>query len=461
VRRRIFLRELQFLLLPLAASAAAVFIFALLFPAHSGSAVELVCAGLLCGLAAALVRAYGISRVREKRHHLLQNFSLSLRAGDTQVRLPEFAERVGDPVFEDWNRTADALDRRFRELEAIRLQLTTLLNAMQEGVIAIDRAGRVTWANVIVEQIAQQRLPLGAAFVQAVRDPEVLACVQAALEQGAVRRQVSRIIQPGRIYEVTVGPLPEGALAVLHDVTEVERMEATRRDFIANVSHELRTPLTSISGYVETLLDDERLDDEARDFLAIILKNARRMTRLTEDLLALARVESGEHKLNLEPVEANMLLSDAVDALGALVVDHGLILEIAFTTETKVMADRDAMHQVLSNLIENAAKYAPNGERILLGAVDRGETVELFVQDFGPGIRQEHLQRIFERFYRVDKARSVETGGTGLGLAIAKHIMMAHGGSIRVESALNRGATWLMTLPAAPKESEKPANTAF
>jgi len=437
------------LLLPLAVGAGSVFILRLVFSGRRIGGLQLCCAGLLCGLVAVFVQAFVISRIREQRYSQLHNFSLALRAGEMHVRLPEFAERAGDPVFEDWNRTADALDRRFRELEAIRLQLTTLLNAMQEGVIAIDRAARVTWANSVVEQIAQQRLPLGAAFVQAIRDPEVLACVQAALDQGAVRRQISRIIQPGRIYEVTVGPLPEGALAVLHDVTEVERMETTRRDFIANVSHELRTPLTSISGYVETLLDDERLDEETRDFLAIILKNARRMTRVTEDLLALARVESGEHKLNLEPVEASVLLADAVDALGGLVVDHGLVLEIAFSTETKVMADRDAMHQVLSNLIENAAKYAPNGERILLGALDRGDTVELFVQDFGPGIRSEHLQRIFERFYRVDKARSVETGGTGLGLAIAKHIMLAHGGSIRVESEFNRGSTFLMTLPVA------------
>ena len=434
--------------MPAFAAFLAVLVYVSVAP--SGFWLWIPCAIFGCvGLFAAILIAYFIAKRREKRQKLIQNFSHALRQGDITVRLPEFAERVGDPVFEDWNRTADALDRRFRELEAVRLQLTTLLNAMQEGVIAVDRAGRVTWANTIVEQIAEQRVPVGAPFVQAVRDPEVLACVQSALEQGAVRRQISRIIQPGRIYEVTVGPLPEGALAVLHDVTDVERMETTRRDFIANVSHELRTPLTSISGYVETLLDDERLDEEVRDFLAIILKNARRMTRLTEDLLALARVESGEHKLNIEPVEAGVLLADALDALGGLVIDHGLVLEVAFSTDTKVMADRDAMHQVLTNLIENAAKYAPNGERILLGALDRGETVELFVQDFGPGIRSEHLQRIFERFYRVDKARSVETGGTGLGLAIAKHIMLAHGGSIRVDSALNRGSTFLITLPVA------------
>jgi two-component system phosphate regulon sensor histidine kinase PhoR len=450
VRRRTFFQFLL-LLVPLVVVVVVAIALTVRLPDTRLAAflTEVLLVAGCAGLLAAAVTSYLVMRRREKRQTLIQGFSHALRLGDTAARLPEFAEKVGDPVFEDWNRTAESLDRRFRELEAIRTQLTMLLNSMQEGVIAVDRTGKVTWANKSVEQMVQHRVTPGAALVQAIRDPEVLVCFKAALDEDAVRRQNSRIIQPGRTFEVTVGPMPEGALAVIHDVTELERMEATRRDFIANVSHELRTPLTSISGYVETLLDDERMDDEARDFLTIILKNARRMTRLTEDLLALARVESGEHKLNLEPVEASLLLGDAVDALGALVVDHGLALEIAFSTETKVLADRDAMHQVLSNLIENAAKYAPDGERVLLGAVDRGETVELFVQDFGPGIRSEHLQRIFERFYRVDKARSVESGGTGLGLAIAKHIMLAHGGGIRVESALNRGSTFFITLPVA------------
>jgi two-component system phosphate regulon sensor histidine kinase PhoR len=448
VKSRIFFRLLPGLLLPLLAALLVASFFAFRGTNWIYDLRTLGCAAG-AGLAASLVAAWLMTDVRYRRH--LQYFDLanSLRRGEMGARLPEDPQTFDDPTVATWNATAEALQVRFRELEAVRLQLTTLLNSMQEGVIAVDRASRVTWANRIVEQMAQQRVVIGASVVQTIRDPEVLECVQAALMLGAVGRQSSKSIQPGRTLEVTVGPMPEGALAVLHDVTDLERMEATRRDFIANVSHELRTPLTSITGFVETLLEDETFDDEKRDFLSIILKNARRMTRLTEDLLALARVESGEHKLRLEMVPASLLLTDALDALGGLVDDHGMLLEVAFTTDTPVMADRDAMHQVLSNLIENAAKYAPDGDRILLGAVDRGDQVEIFVQDFGPGIRSEHLQRIFERFYRVDKARSMETGGTGLGLAIAKHIMLAHQGSIRVESALNRGCTFLLTLPVA------------
>jgi two-component system phosphate regulon sensor histidine kinase PhoR len=448
VRRRIFFRLVPAFLLPLIVALIVVALTARTLIGPNSLLFIVSVSALAGGITTGLV-SWRITSRHYRRQLQYVDFSTSLRNGTLSARLPERPQDIDDPSFATWNITAEALEARFRDLEAIRLQLTTLLNSMQEGVIAVDRASRVTWANRIVEQMAQQRVATGASLVQTIRDPEVLDCVQAALQEGTVRHQTSKSIQPGRTLEVTVGPMPDGAVAVLHDVTDLERMEATRRDFIANVSHELRTPLTSITGYVETLLDDETFDDEKRDFLSIILKNARRMTRLTEDLLALARVESGETKLHIEAVPASLLLTEAVAALGGLVDDHGMILEIAFTTETPVLADRDAMHQVLSNLIENAAKYAPDGERILLGALDRGDTVELFVQDFGPGIRSEHLQRIFERFYRVDKARSVETGGTGLGLAIAKHIMLAHSGSIRVESALNRGCTFLMLLPVA------------
>jgi two-component system phosphate regulon sensor histidine kinase PhoR len=448
MRRRIFSQLLPWLLIPMIV-AAAVSVFLLQRSLTEGHAWGDFLLTVLAGILAAILTGWILAVRRSKRRSQFLELARALREGKLSARLPEKPEQVGDPSVGDWNMTAEQLERKFEELEAVRLQLTTLLNSMQEGVIAVDRVGRVTWANDIVERMTEHRVAMGVALVQTIRDPEVLACLQAALQEGTVQRQTSRSIQPGRTLEVTAGPMPGGALAVLHDVTDLERMEATRRDFIANVSHELRTPLTSITGYVETLMDDESFDDEKRDFLSIILKNARRMNRLTEDLLALARVESGEHKLRLEAVPASLLLTDALDALGGLVDDHGMMLEIAFNTDRPVLADRDAIHQVLSNLIENAAKYAGDGQRILLGAMDRGSSVELFVQDFGPGIRSEHLQRIFERFYRVDKARSVESGGTGLGLAIAKHIMLAHKGNIRAESILNRGCTFLLTLPPA------------
>jgi two-component system phosphate regulon sensor histidine kinase PhoR len=268
----------------------------------------------------------------------------------------------------------------------------------------------------------------------------------------------------GRVFDVTAAPLPDGgAVAVLRDLTETERVEKTRRDFIANVSHELRTPLTSIQGYTETLLDST-LDNVAstRDFLEIIRKNSSRMSRLTEDLLTLARVESGETRFDVESVPPAELLHDAEESFREIARTHGIDLQIQdlkptdssardFLIQTfpPVLADREAIHQVFSNLIDNALKYGASGGRIVLGARSASHAVEFFVQDFGAGIPSEHLARLFERFYRVDKARSRESGGTGLGLAIAKHIVMAHGGSIRAESELAHGSTFLFTLPSA------------
>jgi len=225
--------------------------------------------------------------------------------------------------------------------------------------------------------------------------------------------------------------------------------KSTRRDFIANVSHELRTPLTSIQGYAETLLDSATDKDHVREFLEIIRKNAFRMSRLTEDLLTLARVESGETRFDSEAVSPTELLQDAVESFREIARERQVELRIEHDCSDAVCADREAIHQVFANLIDNALKYAAGGRQLLLGARRRDQTVEFYVQDFGPGIPSEHLPRLFERFYRVDKARSRESGGTGLGLAIAKHIVLAHGGKIRAESDLNHGSTFLFTLPIA------------
>jgi two-component system phosphate regulon sensor histidine kinase PhoR len=269
---------------------------------------------------------------------------------------------------------------------------------------------------------------------------------------------------PGRVFEVHATAMPGGgAVCVLSDVTEIERAETTRRDFVANVSHELRTPLTSISGYVETMLDMPSIDPVPREFLGIILKNAARMTRLTEDLLTLAQVESADFKLTLRPLAAGTLVKDAVNSLMPVVQDAGMTMEIAGTVNDTVLADSDALQQVFGNLVENATKYGRSGGKLRLGARRRKvspteQQVEFYVQDFGQGVPFEHQRRIFERFYRVDKARSRESGGTGLGLSIARHIVNAHGGDIRVESELGRGATFVFALPIVtpPEDSAKP-----
>ena len=327
-----------------------------------------------------------------------------------------------------------------------------MLDSMQEAVVAITSEGLVRWSNSVMQRIAGTHIHAGRPLVLFVRDPDVLACVRAALDHHEVSYGRANSLAPGRMFEINAAPLPSGgALVVLHDVTRIEAAEKTRRDFIANVSHELRTPLTSIQGYVETLVEDPRPNPETtREFLGIIHKNATRMNRLTEDLLALASVESPDYKLTLQPMRASALVQDAIESLGGIVVDSEVVLESTGAPNALVMADPDAMNQVFGNLIENSLKYAASGKRIRVGAQLVEGEVEFTVQDFGPGIAFEHLDRIFERFYRVDKARSRDSGGTGLGLAIVKHIVLAHGGRIWARSELGAGAQFHFTLPLAP-----------
>jgi two-component system, OmpR family, phosphate regulon sensor histidine kinase PhoR len=413
---------------------------------------DLLTASLLSLIVATLVSAWVAHRISGRLRDIV-DFSTRIAAGDFTARISEAdSDEIGE-VARALDQTAGRLEQSFRALESKQRELAALLDSMQEAVVAVDAASQVSWSNAVMQRIAPGAGRAGKALVMSVRDPDVLRCVEIALRE---RRSVSdKAIStvPGRVYEVSAAPTPDGgAVAVFHDVTDVERAEKTRRDFVANVSHELRTPLTSISGYVETLLEDQmELPEHAREFMGIILKNARRVNRLTEDLLALAQVESGQHKPKTQPVRASALVRDAIESLAGLVVESGVALEAGELTDTPVLADVDAMTQVFGNLIENAMKYGGSGNsRVIVGARPVDNAVEFYVQDFGQGIALEHLDRIFERFYRVDKARSRESGGTGLGLAIVKHIVLAHGGTIRAESELGAGATFLFTLPIAP-----------
>ncbi|HEY0759440.1 MAG TPA: ATP-binding protein [Acidisarcina sp.] len=417
--------------------------------------------------------AYGFS-ARLKR---IVAFAHRLAAGDLSARIDQRGSPVNDSAaarlteppatlaskgrqvdFEEVTEAAQALDmaaarleHSFQSLDANRLALAALLDSMQEAVVAVDPQGHVSWSNAVLRRILPTGVREGRPLVHTIRDPEVLACVEAALRHRQVCTGRATSVAPGRLFEVNAAPTPGGgAVAVLHDVTEVERGEKMRRDFVANVSHELRTPLTSISGYVETLLDGTYSPQESREFLAIILKNSNRMNRLTEDLLALASVEASGYRVRPLPVRASDLVTDAIESLAGMVLESEVTVEAGELTDAIVLADADALNQVFGNLIENAMKYGRSGHLVRVGAYPAGNSVEFYVRDFGPGMAFEHQDRIFERFYRIDKARSRDSGGTGLGLAIAKHIVLAHGGAIRVESELGLGATFLFTLPAAP-----------
>jgi two-component system, OmpR family, phosphate regulon sensor histidine kinase PhoR len=405
---------------------------------------------LITFLAALPLAGWATFRVTGRLQRVV-DFARRISEGDLGARLDQSAGDELHAIEAALNQTAEQLGKSFAESESRRQELATMLDSMQEAVVAITPEGFVRWSNAVMQRVAGTQIRVGRPLVHSARDPELLACVKGALENREVRTGQARSLAPGRIFEVNAAPLPSGgAIAVLHDITQIEAAEKSRREFIANVSHELRTPLTSIQGYVETLLEDPGCTpDTNREFLGVIQKNATRMGRLTEDLLALASVESPDYKLARHPIRASALVHDAIESLGGLVVDSGVELEFSGAPDVFVMADADAMNQVFGNLIENALKYGKTGKRIRVGAKVIDDAVEFCVQDFGPGIAYEHLERIFERFYRVDKARSRESGGTGLGLAIVKHIIQAHGGNIRAESELGSGSAFYFTLPLA------------
>ena len=407
----------------------------------------------------ALLIAAGASIWMSRRLERIVDVAARIERGDLHARVNENPMDEIGRVAAAIDKTAQQVERSFDAVRSSQRQLETLLNSMQDAVIAVSADGLVRWANHKMDQLAPQHTRLNAPVVETIRDPDFLAAVNSATSTKDVKMARATSIVPGRAFDVTAAPLPDGGVvAVLRDLTETERVEKTRRDFIANVSHELRTPLTSIQGYTETLLDTiPENSGSTREFLEIIRKNTVRMSRLTEDLLTLARVESGETRFETEPVPPVELLHDAEESFREIARGQGIDLQImdshngsgAAESLPLVLADREAIHQVFSNLIDNAMKYGRGGGRVELGARAAQRGIEFYVKDFGAGISSEHLPRLFERFYRVDKARSRESGGTGLGLAIAKHIMRAHGGAIRAESELNHGSTFVFTLPTA------------
>jgi two-component system phosphate regulon sensor histidine kinase PhoR len=333
------------------------------------------------------------------------------------------------------------LDERFGALRSEQAASAALVESMVEGVLAADGRGRITTANE-----AARRL-LGYESGVALPDLPTLFRAKAAREVvDAVREgrpvQDRQLEVDGRTLLVNARPLGgDGAVLVLHDLTELRRLENVRRDFVANVSHELKTPLTSISGYAETLLADAPDPATSQRFLQIVVSNARRMQRLVDDLLDLSRIESGRWQPRPEPVETAAAAREVVTSLADRAMGRGVTLDVLVPEDASVVyADPDALRQILTNLVDNAIRYAPRGMVTVGSRADDGG-VEVSVSDDGAGIPGEHLPRIFERFYRADPSRSREEGGTGLGLAIVKHITEAHGGRVSAQSTIGRGTT--------------------
>lgn len=353
-------------------------------------------------------------------------------------------------------RIQDLQDQR-QQLEANHLRLETILGSMLEGVIAVDEQERILFANPAALRLMELKPSsmLGRPIWEAVRHTSFNDLVHRSLHSEELPRIEIVVPRTQNTLAVTVSRLPgeptAGAVIVLHDVTELRRLESLRQEFVQNVSHELKTPLSSIAAYADTLLEGGLEDENCnRQFVERIAEQSERLHSLIQDLIALARMEAADEHFEVESIDVNPVLSTSVD-------DH---LEVArnkritLTSEAPDqpiwgLADDDGLRTIIDNLLDNAINYTPAGGKVHVRWQRSGSKVLIQVQDTGPGIAHEHQQRIFQRFYRIDKARSREHGGTGLGLSIVKHLCQAFGGNVSVQSQLGQGSTFTVELKVA------------
>jgi two-component system phosphate regulon sensor histidine kinase PhoR len=360
------------------------------------------------------------------------------------------------------DRLAETVGERIGKLSQALAETQALLGGMEEGVLILDLHGRVQKMNGAMEAILSHAYPadVGRHYLEVFRDPELNDLIQATLRnKKGQHRSLSPLGQPGRTFHIqsSIVQYPEkggeGVIVVFHDITELKRLERIRQDFVANVSHELRTPLTTIRGYVEALRDGTLENPtQAEQFLRVIERHTGRMEKIVSDLLLLSEMEAPDRMLHREPLSWSDLIGSALEALRPQAESKNQALQSTIPGELPViLGDSQKVHQVIINLLGNAIAYTQEGGRITVEVRPLERGIEISVADNGIGIPPEHLSRIFERFYRVDKGRSREEGGTGLGLSIVKHIVEAHGGWVRVESKPGRGSRFIFFLPQGIK----------
>ncbi len=361
-------------------------------------------------------------------------------------------------------RLAELKTQRHLELVEEQSKQQALLDSMVEGVLLLDPQGRVEHMNpALVRLFGLSGEKRGSPVAEALPVPALSELAARTVQQGRLTDQEVELPgDPGKILQINAVALRDpdrmlaGTLFVFHDLTQQKRLAEQRREFVANVSHELRTPLSLIKGYTETLLAGAKEDPEtATRFLQIIDKHADRLTFLIEDLLTISKLESGQVIMNLHPTALYEVVAQVLEDLKAKAVERGTDLRNEVPEALRIHGDGDRLQQVISNLVDNAIKYGRPGGRVVVGARSLHEDiVEAWVADDGVGIPVEARERIFERFYRIDKGRSREQGGTGLGLSIVKHIVHAHGGEVRVESEPGRGSCFYFTLPRVNESGE-------
>jgi two-component system phosphate regulon sensor histidine kinase PhoR len=376
------------------------------------------------------------------------------------VRLVRRERREADETTQTLGRMRAGIESHEREVEREMAQRRAILASMADGVLAVDGELRVVLVNEMARSLLEFAVakPEGERIEDVIRQAEVVELVSRCVESRK-RGRCRAVLYVGiggvqRVLELRASPLkraPEGGcVLVIEDRTELERLERVRSDFVANVSHELKTPLTSIRGYLETVLDDPELPEPMRArFLGKSIRNADRLAAIIGDLLVLARAEGEGGAGKRVDIELTELAAAVLADVASLAAEANIGLELDAPTPVHIEGDRDALSSALANLVENAIKYSAPQTRVRVEVSKLGGLARLAVDDQGPGIPEAHLERIFERFYRIDKDRSRELGGTGLGLSIVRHVALAHGGQARVLSTLGKGSRFWLEIPAS------------
>jgi two-component system phosphate regulon sensor histidine kinase PhoR len=403
------------------------------------------------GVAIALLSAWAIA------HHLERRIrDVAARAGRYSATGARPTSDYGSDEIAGVARAFDApvqeLARRLEELTRDRARMEAILSGMVEGVLVLDRHGRVQ----LVNRAAQAMLhvdasAVGRLYLEVIRHPDISSQLTAALRGDNVDPQELPLGRDfSRVFVARAAPVAGasgGAVLVLHDITDLRRADQVRRDFVANVSHELRTPLTAIRGYIEALVDELPDPQQTRHFLEIVARHSGRMERLVTDLLRLARLDAKQEVLDVAPCEVQQTVGAVVADLSQAIDAKRQRITVAVSADAGMIdADPAKLHDILRNLVENAVNYSPEGANVRVDAARRDEWIDIVVSDSGPGIPPADLTRVFERFYRVDKARS-RPGGTGLGLAIVRHLVELHGGTVTAENRPEGGARFTLTLP--------------
>jgi two-component system phosphate regulon sensor histidine kinase PhoR len=410
----------------------------------------------LAAAVGALVMAYFFSRTFTRRIRRLQTFADGLLG----ARSFEVLERDSDDelgaLAASLSGTAKQLHELVEKLSLESARREAILASMVEGVLAVDNELQVTFCNASFAEAVGARLPVPERLpvLSLVRDPTFLDLLSRVIvTHESIKQRLQLAAADGRSFEVQAAPLAlrsrRGAIAILHDITDLERLERIRKDFVANVSHELRTPLTAIRGYAETLLDGALEDEENnRKFLEVIRAHAIRLNNIASDLLVLSELESGQTAAAAEPVPIQAAIEAAVRTVESEARVRGVTVHRGVLDGGHVLGHKIRLEQAFVNLLDNAVKFNRTGGevRIETARTDDGKA-KITIADTGIGIPSEDLPRIFERFYRVDKARSREVGGTGLGLSIVKHVIERMNGCVAVESELGKGSVFTITLP--------------